>query len=62
MTQQTTSSPDSRKKNYIGSSLLFFSIFLPQPLKALSYFPFFGRRLISAINLGKFGVSLCFGV
>ena len=41
MTQHTTSSHDNRKKNYIGSGLLFFSIFFTATIEGIILFAFF---------------------
>jgi 1-acyl-sn-glycerol-3-phosphate acyltransferase len=54
MTQQTTSSPDNRKKNYIGSSLLFFSIFFTATIEGIILFSLFWTPFNIRYKLGRF--------
>ena len=53
MTQQTTSSPDNRKKNYIGSSLLFFSIFFTATIEGILLFSLFWAPFNIRYKLGQ---------
>lgn len=53
MTQQTTSLPDSRKKNYIGSSLLFFSIFFTATIEGILLFSLFWAPFNIRYKLGQ---------
>ncbi len=54
MTQQTTSSLDNRKKNYLGSSLLFFSIFFTATIEGIILFSFFWAPFNIRYKLGRF--------
>ncbi len=58
MTQQNTSSVDNRPKNYVGSSLLFFSIFFTATIEATILFSLFWTPFPIRYKLGKFWCQL----
>ena len=53
MTQQNTSSVDNRPKNYIGSGLLFFSIFFTATIEATILFSCFWLPFEFRYKIGK---------